>query len=133
MKSILSLLMLSVFLFLAVPCNVFGQDVPLSGETEECLGCHRELHPGLVASWEKSRHSRTTSAAALLKEPLDRRVSSDSISQALQEVVVGCYECHSLRPEHHADSFEHNGYRINVVVSPDDCATCHSKEVAQYG
>lgn len=133
MKSLLPRLIWSVLVLLAASCNAFGEDTPLSGETEECLGCHRELHPGLVASWEKSRHSRTTPAAALLKDPLDRRVSSDSISQALRETVVGCYECHALRPEHHTDSFEHNGYRINVVVSPDDCATCHSAEVAQYG
>jgi hypothetical protein len=133
MKSLLSQLLMPFVVLLAAVCNVFGQDVPLSSETEECLGCHRTLHPGLVASWEKSRHSRTTPAAALLKESLDRRLSSQSIDKSLQEVVVGCYECHALRPESHTDSFDHNGYRINVVVSPDDCATCHSTEAAQYG
>jgi ssDNA-binding Zn-finger/Zn-ribbon topoisomerase 1 len=133
MKSLLSRLLLSASLILAAVINVYGQDENLSKETEECLGCHRELHPGLVASWEKSRHSRITPAAALLKEPTGRRVSADTIAGPLREVVVGCYECHALRTEHHADSFEHNGYQVNVIVSPDDCATCHSTEVTQYG
>ena len=111
---------------------MYGQETALSGATEECLGCHRELHPGLVASWEKSRHSRITPASGLLKESISRRVSSESIDKSLRDVVVGCYECHSLRANQHADSFEHNGYRINVIVSPKDCATCHSVEAGQY-
>jgi len=36
------------------------------------------------------------------------------------------------RPEAHADTFEHNGYEIHVVVSPKDCSTCHSQEDEQY-
>lgn len=47
-------------------------------------------------------------------------------------MVVGCYECHSLNPERHKDNFEHFDYRINVVVSPNDCKTCHPVEVDQY-
>ena len=45
-----------------------------------------------------------------------------SISQALRETIIGCYECHALRPEHQTDSFEHNGHRINMVVRPGNCA-----------
>jgi hypothetical protein len=132
MKKLLSRLVFSVFLFFAAVFNVHGEEAALSSATEECLDCHRALHPGLVASWEKSRHSRTTPAAALVKASISRRVSSDSIDKSLQDVVVGCYECHSLRVDQHADSFEHNGYRINVIVSPKDCATCHSVEADQY-
>jgi len=68
MKILLSRLMLSAAVILAAAVNAHGRDAGISTETEECLGCHRELHPGLVASWEKSRHSRTTPAAALQKE-----------------------------------------------------------------
>jgi hydroxylamine dehydrogenase len=133
MKIVLSRLMLPVLFFLFPQFTVHGQEPVISSQTGECLECHRELHPGLVASWEKSRHSRVTPDEALKKEAISRRVSSASIPEPLREVVVGCYECHSLRTEHHADSFEHNGYQINVIVSPDDCATCHSVEVTQYG
>lgn len=133
MRIVLARSMLSVLFVLVSVFPGFGQEPVVSGETEECLGCHRELHPGLVASWEKSRHSRVTPKAALEKEAVSRRVSAASVPEPLSEVVVGCYECHSLRTEQHADSFEHNGYRINVIVSPDDCAACHSVEVTQYG
>ncbi len=104
----------------------------LSAETEDCLMCHTELHPGLVASWQNSLHSRSAPVQAMEKPELQRRVSSETIAESLLNVAVGCYECHSLRPDKHKDSFEHNGYRINVVVSPDDCATCHAVEADQY-
>ena len=48
-------------------------------------------------------------------------------------MVVGCAECHTLNPEKHKDSFEHNGYKVHVVVTPQDCATCHPVEVNQFG
>ncbi len=35
---------------------------PLSPESEECIGCHSEIHPGLLASWNDSRHSKVTFA-----------------------------------------------------------------------
>ena len=37
---------------------------PLSEATEGCLLCHESLHPGIVADWRRSRHSRTTVAEA---------------------------------------------------------------------
>ena len=37
-----------------------------------------------------------------------------------------------LRLEVHADSFDHNDYRIHVVVSPDDWQMCHATEREQY-
>ena len=50
----------------------------------------------------------------------------------LQSNVVGCYECHSLNADKCKDNVEHFGVRINVVVSPGDCKTCHPTEVDQY-
>jgi hypothetical protein len=120
------------FLLCLISFNLHGQDLNLSDETEDCLSCHSELHPGLVSSWLASRHSRTTPAQALTKPELERRVSSSDIAPELQEVAVGCYECHGLRIEAHGDAFEHNGYEINVIVSPADCATCHRVEADQY-
>ncbi len=122
----------AVFICL-ISLNLYGEDLKLSDETEDCLGCHSELHPGLVSSWQASRHSRVSPAQGLTKPDLERRVSSPDTPDELQRVVVGCYECHSLRTEEHSDAFEHNGYRINVIVSSADCATCHSVEAEQYG
>ena len=112
--------------------NLYGEDLKRSAETEDCLSCHSEIHPGLVSSWLQSRHSKITSAEGLEKSALQSRVSSKSIPNELQQVTVGCYECHGLRTDQHQDSFEHNGYEINVIVSPADCATCHSIEAEQY-
>ena len=29
-----------------------AETAPVSAATEECLGCHATLHPGIVADWE---------------------------------------------------------------------------------
>jgi hydroxylamine dehydrogenase len=92
----------------------------LSDQTEECLECHRLVTPGIVADWMASEHAHAIPAEAM-KKP-----------ENLREVSVGCYECHSLNASNHKDNFEHFDHRINVVVTPRDCATCHQEEVEQY-
>ena len=123
--------LLSPLLFLPVGF-AFASDVPVSDATQECLDCHATFHPGIVAGWHKSRHAITTPAASLSKKGAQRRVSNSDVPEDLLSTSVGCAECHTLRGKAHADTFEHNGYDIHVVVSPDDCATCHSVERAQY-
>ena len=112
--------------------SIVRAEPPLSPETEECLDCHADYHPGLVADWRASRHARTTPAAALQQPERERRISSAEIPAGLRATAVGCYECHGLNPERHQDNFEHFDFRINVVVSPDDCSTCHAIEAEQY-
>ena len=109
-----------------------GQGAPLSSETEACIDCHKSFHGGLVEDWLTSRHARMTPDAALQKPELERRISSTAIPAKLQKVAVGCYECHALNEKAHKDNFEHFGYNINVVVTPNDCKTCHATEVEQY-
>ncbi|MBD3289571.1 hydroxylamine oxidase [candidate division KSB1 bacterium] len=111
---------------------VYSDEAEISSETEECIMCHNEMNPGLVESWRQSRHSKITPARGLQKAELERRISSSDIPENLQDISVGCYECHSLNTDTHQDAFEHNGYQINVVVSSNDCATCHSVEADQY-
>src|SRR3972149_1456467 len=105
---------------------------PTSEQTQVCILCHRNYTPGIVEDWLKSRHSKITPQMALKKPPLERRISSEVIPETLQSTVVGCYECHSLNASAHKDNFEHFGFMINVIVSPNDCKTCHSVEVDQY-
>ncbi len=50
----------------------------------------------------------------------------------MSRIVVGCYECHGLNPDKHRDNFDHMGFKINVIVSPKDCATCHPVEEKQF-
>ena len=107
-------------------------EVTISPETQECIDCHSSITPGIVSDWETGLHSKITPAAAKTNPALARRISSAVIPETHLDVVVGCYECHSLNAGKHQDNFEHFGYNINIVVSPDDCATCHEVEVEQY-
>jgi hypothetical protein len=119
-------------LFLFTTGTAFGGDAPVSDATQECLDCHAVFHPGIVADWQKSRHAKVTPTAAIAVEELRQRMSSRNVPESLQGTSVGCAECHTLRGTAHADTFEHNGHEIHVVVSPDDCATCHATEREQY-
>ncbi len=107
-------------------------EVPVSDATQECLECHSEFHPAIVQDWQNSRHFSVTPLQAMASDKLKKRMSSASVPGALESHVVGCAECHTLRGDAHADTFEHNGYEIHVVVSPDDCATCHVTENKQF-
>ncbi|MFQ5963196.1 MAG: multiheme c-type cytochrome [Candidatus Scalinduaceae bacterium] len=104
----------------------------LSEQTQVCILCHMKITPGIVEDWKTSRHSKMTPEMAIKKPALERRISSDSIPEALMAVAVGCYECHSQNPSIHKDNFDHFSFKINVIVSPNDCKTCHSVEVDQY-
>jgi len=114
------------------PAGAQAPSDALSDETQQCVACHEQYTPGIVADWRASRHARVTPAVALEKPPLERRVSATQIPEDLREVVVGCYECHGRNLSAHKDAFDHMGTRISVVVSPNDCKTCHPTEVEQY-
>jgi hydroxylamine dehydrogenase len=120
-----------LLVFLSQPALHASEAKP-SEATLECIECHKIIHPGIVEDWRRSRHSQTTPQAALAVTGLGLKVSSQNVPKDLQNVTVGCAECHAMRPREHADTFEHNGYEIHMVVSPGDCRTCHSQEADQY-
>ena len=119
------------FLFLLFPSHMLAAE--MSDATAECLECHASMVPGLVAAWESSNHAGVSPSEAWKKSDLAKRISAKSVDKELAATVVGCAECHTLNPEKHSDTFEHNGYQVHIVVSPEDCATCHPVEVKQYG
>lgn len=125
-------LLLCAGMLLLLPAALPAENVPLSEATSECIDCHATLHPGIVRDWQNSRHAEMSPGKAIAVEGLARKVSSQKIPAKLSGTAVGCAECHTLRPEAHTDTFEHNGYNIHIVVSPKDCATCHAEEEAQY-
>ncbi len=108
------------------------QNSSLSAQTQACIACHKIYTPGIVKDWLTSRHSRTIPAEAMLKSSLEKRISAESLPDALRTHAVGCFECHSRNPETHRDNFDHMGFRINVVVTPGDCKTCHPVEAGQF-
>jgi hydroxylamine dehydrogenase len=70
-------------------------------EGEACIGCHGPMNPALTEEWRASVHGQKG---------------------------VNCFDCHRA----HAgdpDAFEHNGFTIAVIVSPNDCGSCHQKQV----
>jgi cytochrome c553 len=79
-----------------------------SDETKECVACHKKISQSIVQQWGDSKHYRAN---------------------------VGCYECHAA-DEGDPDAFIHDGKRVNklisIIVSPKDCANCHTKEVDEY-
>ncbi len=124
---------------LIVPAVLFAQTSKkvatapsLSSQTTACLNCHKIYTPGIVEDWKRSLHSTTSPSMALKKKAEERRMSAEKVDASLVNVAVGCYECHSLNPANHNDNFNHFGNKINVVVSPNDCAVCHSTENQQY-
>jgi hypothetical protein len=114
-------------------CFGSSEESAVSDATKECISCHESIHPGIVADWKRSRHSRTTPAQAIQKPKLQKRVSAGKVPDNLSGVVVGCAECHTLNAESHKDTFEHNEQKVHVVVSPKDCSTCHPDEADQFG
>ena len=127
-----ALLALSVGVLVLYAGSGWAADIPVSEATAECLDCHASIHPGIVQDWQNSRHAKITPKEAMAVEGLARKVSGQTVPDKLQNNTVGCAECHTLRPKAHADTFEHNGYDIHVVVSPNDCAACHPQESEQY-
>ncbi len=130
MKSIVSLIVAGAAFF--VPAVIAASEVKVSEATQACIECHRVVHPGIVADWQRSRHSQISPKSAMAVSGLGLKVSNPIVPEVLRETAVGCAECHMLRPQEHADTYEHNGYDIHTVVSPGDCRTCHSQEAEQY-
>ena len=123
---------LRVLTFLFIGASAAIASPPVSDKTEECLSCHADVTPGIVADWKRSLHSRVTPEGGLKKPALQRRVSAKSVPETLLNTVVGCAECHTLKPDTHKGTFDHNGHRVHIVVSPPDCSTCHPEETMQY-
>ncbi len=122
---------LAALIFFSLLVNAV-QATEISGKTEECLDCHISATPGIVADWKKSLHAEVSMSEALKKPKLERRVSVEQAPDGLADVVIGCAECHTISPQTHQDTFEHNGYQIHIVVTPNDCATCHKTETEEY-
>ena len=125
-------ILLSLGVFILQNGIATGADLPVSEASTECIDCHTSVHPGIVRDWQHSRHAKITPQDALKVDGPARKISSKNVPENLRNFVVGCAECHTVNPKAHADTFEHNGYDVHVVVSPKDCSTCHAQEVEQY-
>ena len=128
MKKVLFLVI--VLLILTFPLS--AKELPVSDATSDCIDCHSQVTPGIVEDWKSSVHAHITPAMALKKDKLSRMISAKNVPAKLKNVVIGCAECHTLNSKLHKDTFDHNGYKVHIVVTPKDCAVCHPVEVKQY-
>jgi len=110
-----------------------GEQSLISDDSAACIACHQSINPGIVGDWRKSLHAATTPSIALKKATLEKLVSSPEIPEDYKQYAVGCAECHMANPDTHKDTFEHNGFQIHSVVTPEDCSICHKDEADQYG
>jgi hypothetical protein len=97
----------SVGCILSLTGAAWGQVIGLpriSETSAECIECHREANLVIYQQWGQSKHYRAN---------------------------IGCYECHAADAGD-PDAMEHYGYRIAILVTPKDCARCHSREVAEF-
>ena len=83
----------------ARPGGEYGKDWG-DPKGQECVLCHRKHTPGLYAEWNKSQHGQSG---------------------------VNCLDCHKAEGSD-KDAFRHKGQLISVIVSPKDCARCHTTE-----
>ena len=107
-RIVLTILPAVIVLVVITPiCAQTGKTRPtakVSSTAQECLECHRDSTPGIVAQWRVSAHARAS---------------------------VDCFSCHDAAPADPA-AFDHNGRRIVVIVTPSYCARCHKKEAAEF-
>ena len=125
LRSLLSLVIL-------LAASTSHAEPAVSPATQGCLDCHADVTPGVVADWRASAHARVTPDQALQVEAASRRFSASAAPAGTGGFVVGCAECHVSDDDTHADAFDHGDARVHVVVTPRDCARCHSAEVAEY-
>lgn len=76
----------------------------ISEQSKQCIACHKEHSPALYQQWGASKHFRAN---------------------------VACFECHVANASD-PDAYEHHGQTIAALVTPKDCARCHSKEVQEF-
>ncbi len=76
----------------------------ISAQTQECIDCHKKESRALYQQWGESKHYRAN---------------------------VGCFECHRAEKSD-PDAKSHYDQTISVIVSPKDCARCHSREVEEF-
>jgi len=78
--------------------------ITVAAESKQCVECHQNESPGIVAHWKGSDHALTG---------------------------VACIECHQAE-EGDADGFTHYGVLIATLVTPKDCGRCHPREFEEF-
>jgi len=78
--------------------------VAVPAASQDCVSCHEQANAGIVDHWKDSTHA---------------------------QVGVACVECHEA-DKAEADAFEHYGETIATIVTPKDCARCHTDIAREF-
>jgi hypothetical protein len=81
-----------------------GPHIVVPAASKDCVDCHAQANPGIVAHWRGSTHAVKG---------------------------ISCVDCH-LAERTDADGFEHYGAHIATVVTPRDCSRCHPSEFEEF-
>jgi hypothetical protein len=81
-----------------------GLEPVITSANEGCVSCHQQDSPALVMEWERSRHA---------------------------QFGVGCLDCHAAASGE-ADAWQHEGVYVAALVTPKDCAKCHTREFEEF-
>lgn len=106
---------LSLLLVLAVNANSTPESSGLqmkrglSATSQQCISCHENVSPGIVADWKNSRHSHAG---------------------------VSCLECHTTDSAN-SWAIDHSEYldgdiHVSTLVSPAVCGRCHAQAKAEF-
>ncbi|RLD52901.1 MAG: hydroxylamine oxidoreductase [Bacteroidetes bacterium] len=82
------------------------KEVKFDKDTKKCISCHKDHNQGesIIKQWENSTHA---------------------------QMGVGCLSCHKANTDD-VDAYEHEGYTISTIVTPNDCAVCHPNESKEF-
>jgi hypothetical protein len=94
----------SILLIFLAASFLHAHTPKISEAGKACIACHSSSTPGVVEQWQSSAHAKQG---------------------------VDCYSCHQASPKDPA-TFEHYGYKIAVIVTPNYCARCHPVEFKQF-
>jgi len=73
-------------------------------EEDACVSCHKKRSPALIMEWEHSLHGQNG---------------------------IGCLACHGAE-KGEVDAWYHMGEYVSTIVTPKDCAQCHTKEHEEF-
>ncbi len=81
-----------------------GLEPVITAANSGCVKCHQTDAPAMVKDWESSRHA---------------------------QLGVGCVDCHQAE-KGDVDGWIHEGVLISALVTPKDCARCHTKQHQEF-
>jgi hypothetical protein len=112
---------------------------PAAAEEEDCITCHRDVSPGMVADWEASTHSQEDVTCSTCHGDKHKK-AGDALLAVLPDETV-CAECHQdqfdqfVRGKHQFGWTSMNALPI-THVEPDElmeggrgCGGCHNMGV----